>query len=87
VRQFLDDVQFAVGNEIGEVMRDVQRGIRDEFTDRISELSRTYVESAQQAQRAAREDGESSARRGLVLRGLLDRVQQAGSTLTELVAL
>ena len=35
-RQFSDDVQFEVGNAIGEVLRTVQRAIRDEFTDRIA---------------------------------------------------
>lgn len=35
VRQFLDEVQFAISNEICDVMRDVQRSIRDEFTERV----------------------------------------------------
>ena len=57
VRQFLDDVQLAVGNEIGDALREVQRSIRDEFTGRISELLRTYAETAQTAQRATTEHG------------------------------
>ena len=61
VRQYLDEVQFAIGNELSEVMREVQRSIRDEFTQRISELMRTYTETAQRAQRAAK-DGDEAAR-------------------------
>ena len=33
VRQFLDDVQFEVDNQISAVVRDIQRELRDEFTD------------------------------------------------------
>ena len=50
VRQFLDDVQFEVGNEIATMVREVQRDLRDEFTERLGELQRTYTETAQRAQ-------------------------------------
>ena len=53
-RQFSDDVQFEVGNAIGEVIRTVQRAIRDEFTDRIAELHRTYADTARVAHRGDR---------------------------------
>ena len=86
VRQFLDDVQFAVGNEIGEVIRDVQRAIRDEFTDRISELMRTYAETAQRAQQSAQQDGAENADRNVVLRSTLDRIAKARTSLSVLLA-
>ena len=38
VRQFLDDVQFEMGNQIGNLIREIQRDLRDEFSDRIGEL-------------------------------------------------
>ena len=50
VRQFLDNVQFEVGNEISNMVREAQRDLRDEFTDRLGELQRTYTETAQRAQ-------------------------------------
>lgn len=50
VRQFLDDVQFEVGNQIGSVVREIQREIRDEFTERLGELQRTYGDIAKRAQ-------------------------------------
>ena len=86
VRQYLDEVQFAIGNELGEVMRDVQRGIRDEFSERISELVRTYSETAQQAQRAAKEGGDAAGERISILQPHLARVVQAHSALKELSA-
>jgi hypothetical protein len=84
VRQFLDEVQFAIGNELSEVMRDVQRGIRDEFTERISELVRTYSETAKQAQRAAQDGGVAARERILALQSPLARIGQARSVLREL---
>ena len=50
VRQFLDDVQFEVNNQVGSSIRDIQRDLRDEFGDRLAELLRTYTEAAQRAQ-------------------------------------
>ncbi len=85
VRQFLDDVQFAIGNEIGEVMRDVQRGVRDEFTERISELGRTYSDAARQAQQAAQQGGEAARDRIAVLKSTLERVAQARRTFPRLM--
>ncbi len=84
VRQFLDEVQFSIANEIGEVMRDVQRAMRDEFTDRISELSRTYSDAARQAQQAAQQVGESAHVRISSLTATLERVAQARSVFTRL---
>jgi dynamin family protein len=53
VRQFLDDVQFEVGNQISTLTREIQRELRDEFTDRLSELQRTYTDTAKRAQENA----------------------------------
>jgi hypothetical protein len=77
VRQFLDDVQFEVGNAVAEVIREVQRELRDGFSERLGELQRTYVETAQRAQEDAnRGQAEIDARRKQVAAGLaaLDQV-------------
>ncbi len=68
VRQFLDDVQFEMGNQIGSLIRDIQRDLRDEFGDRIAELIRTYTETAQRAQA----DGQRSAQEKQVRAGQID---------------
>ena len=63
VRQFIDDVQFEVGNEINGLMREAQRELRDEFTERLKELQRTYTETAQRAQADAKRTQEEVASR------------------------
>ena len=50
VRTFLDDISFEMGNETATMVREIQRELRDEFTERIAELMRTYTETAQRAQ-------------------------------------
>ncbi len=67
VRQFLDDVQFEMGNQIGNLIREIQRDLRDEFTDRISELVRTYTDTAQRAQADAQKTGKERQERGAEL--------------------
>jgi hypothetical protein len=54
VRQFVDDVQFEVGNELNTLVRELQRDLRDEFTERLGELQRTYTETAKRAQEDAK---------------------------------
>ena len=53
VRQFVDDVQFEVGNAITTQIRDMQRQLRDEFTERLAEVQATYTATAQRAQQDA----------------------------------
>ena len=86
VRVFLDEVQFVVGNELNEVMRSVQRALRDEFTDRITELLRTYTAAAQNAQRAVKISVESAPQRIELLRSTLTRSARLRSSLTSVGA-
>jgi hypothetical protein len=63
MRQFVDDVQFEVGDEITAAIREMQRTLRDEFTDRLGELQQTYADTMQQAQQdAQRNQQETQAR-------------------------
>ena len=71
VRQFLDDVQFEVNNQLAEVVRDLQRSIRDEFTERVTELLRTYTETAQRAQADAQRDQSVRTKRLAEVRAAL----------------
>lgn len=83
-RQFLDEVQFEVGNELSELIRTVQRQLRDEFTERLAELQRTATDAAKRAAESAAQDAASRERRVKdldnriqVLQGLRDEVQAA----------
>ncbi len=80
VRQFLDDVQFEVGNEITTMVREVQRDLRDEFTDRLGELQRTYTETgaARAGRRAEDRSRNGSSDRAQVAQMLaaLDAIEQ-----------
>lgn len=88
VRQFLDDVQFQVGNELSEAARSFQRQLRDEFTERATELQRTYAETLSRAQQhAGRAEADRTQRAAVIaqsigrleaLRAALDRVVPAG---------
>jgi dynamin family protein len=71
VRQFLDDAQFEVSNELADVVRLVQRQFRDEFGDRISELARTYAETALRLQEDAQRDAASRTERQRLVRSQL----------------
>lgn len=63
VRQFLDDVQFEMGNQIGNLIREIQRDLRDEFTTRLSELVRTYTDTALRAQTDAQSSAQDRQKR------------------------
>ena len=86
VRQFLDDVQFVISSEISDVLRLVQREIRDEFTALITELIRTYSETAQVAQRAAKQHGAEAEQRAKAISDSLEKIDAAGFALAELIA-
>jgi hypothetical protein len=80
VRQFIDDVQFEVGNQISTITREIQRELRDEFTERLGELQRTYTDAAKRAQEnAQRSQQERQARAGEVdqLIAVLGKIEAA----------
>ena len=52
MRQFNDDVQFEMSNELTKLIRDVQRALRDEFVELIGELQQSWTRAAQQAEKA-----------------------------------
>jgi hypothetical protein len=71
VRQFLDDVQFEVGNQISAQVREAQRSLRDEFTERLGELQRTYTEAAKRAQEDVARTEQERTHRAAELEALL----------------
>ena len=84
VRQFVDDVQFEVGNAMTSQIRELQRQLRDEFTERLTELQATYTDTAQRAQQSAQAGQAEVQRRATELDGALqslgriDQLVQAG---------
>ncbi|MEM9563062.1 MAG: hypothetical protein AAGA93_10610, partial [Actinomycetota bacterium] len=84
VRQFVEDVQFEVGNAMTTQIRDLQRQLRDEFTERLTELQATYTDTAQRAQQAAQAGQADVQRRAGELDGALqaltriDQLTRAG---------
>jgi len=57
VRRYLDEVQFAVGKDLRDVLRDLQRQLRDTFSSRAQELNRTATEAAMAAGQAQKASG------------------------------
>lgn len=67
MRQFSDDVQFEMSNELTKALRDVQRNLRDEFVDLINELKTTWTSAAKQAETAMSQGEEATDRRRAAL--------------------
>ena len=60
VRRYVDDVTFQVGKDSRDMLRGVQRDLRDHFTELAEQLTRSLRETLQAAERsvtATKEDG------------------------------
>ncbi|HWP64248.1 MAG TPA: dynamin family protein [Candidatus Binatia bacterium] len=75
VRQFLDEVSFEVGNQLGETIRETQRRLRDEFSERVAELSRTYTKALRRAEEDLRRSTTERQQRAADVRALLARLE------------
>ena len=82
LRQFTDDVQFEVTNELTKLLRDVQRDLRDEFVELIGELQQSWATAAQHAEQAAAEGAGALQRRRQLLDEHGDRLHAVQTTLT-----
>lgn len=76
VRSFLDDVQFEVSNRLTEMIRERQRGLRDETAARVSELQRTYRDLAAAAKDDASQVYDDQAERVTGLRDEIASLEQ-----------
>jgi hypothetical protein len=63
LRQFVDDVQFQVTNELTASIRELQRSMRDEFGARLAELHQTVADTAKRAQEDANRSKEGAKAR------------------------
>ena len=74
VRQFLDDVQFEVTNQLSETIRNRQRDVRDEFTERVTEALRTNADLARRAKEDAERAIAERDQRVAQVRGSVDKL-------------
>jgi hypothetical protein len=86
VRQFVDDVQFEIGNAMSEALRSEQRAIRDEFTERVTELLRTSADAARQADEASKRDRSDADQRSVAVSADLAELVAAQAALTAVAA-
>lgn len=82
VRQFLDEVQFHVCNELSGMTRELQRSLRDEFTDRLAELQRSYADLIRTGQENAQRSESEATQRMQQIDRVLDGFQSIESALT-----
>jgi hypothetical protein len=75
-RQFLDDVQFEVSNDISDTLRNLQRSLRDEFSDVLVGLQRTYATIIQQSKEAAQREQTTSVARAAQLTEQLEALHR-----------
>ncbi|GGM33910.1 isoniazid-induced protein IniA [Longimycelium tulufanense] len=74
VRRHVDDVIFQVGKESRDMLRRVQRELRDHFTSRAEELQRSLTESLSAARDAFRREESDRKQRIQDLQAELERV-------------
>ena len=73
-RQFLDDVQFEVGNELADTIRVRQRDLRDEFAERVTNALKVNSDAAARAQANAQQAEAERGRRAGQIRAGLERL-------------
>ena len=80
VRRYVDDVTFQVGKDSRDMLRGVQRDLRDHFTELAEQLNRSLKESLarRRSARCARREEERSMRlREIALQlAALERLQE-----------
>lgn len=74
LRRYIDEVQFQVGTESREMLRKLQRELRDHFTAQAEELGRSLQESVRAAENAMRADENDRTQRATDLRAELERI-------------
>jgi hypothetical protein len=86
VRRYTDDVIFHVGKDSRDLLRRLQRQLRDHFTDVAAELETSLAESMRTAETAARADAAQRDQRVSELRALLTRIATVERSAASLVS-
>lgn len=74
LRRKVDDVVFHVGKECRDRLRQVQRLLRDHFSEVATELNRSLSESIQAAEKAASTEGSARRQRIQQIRAELEQI-------------
>jgi hypothetical protein len=74
VRRHIDDVIFQVGKDVRDMLRTVQRTLRDHYSTLAEEMVTSLTEAVAAAQRAVQTDESQRAQRIRDLRAELDRI-------------
>lgn len=85
VRRHIDDVIFQVGKDTRDMLRQVQRTLRDHFTTLAEEMHTSLSEAVASAQKAVKADEYSRGGRVRDLRAELDRIETLAAKARALV--
>ena len=83
-RKFVDDLIFQVGKESRDLLRELQRTLRDHFTGHADQLSRSVTEALTSAQQAVRSDETARPGRVKDVEAELARVEHLAGLAREL---
>ncbi len=86
IRRYLDDVIFQVSKESRDMLRRVQRDLRDHFTSRAEELNRSLQASLASAQRSVNVSATERKRRLAEIPGELDKLEKLQRKVRTLVS-
>jgi GTPase SAR1 family protein len=86
VRRYIDDVIFQVGKDSRDMLRVVQRDLRDHFTEQAEQTSRSLAESVRAAERSVKASQAERARRISEIGDELAELDRVGRLARELVA-
>jgi hypothetical protein len=86
VRQYVDDVQFEVGTRMRDMLRELQRDIRDDTAARLEELQKTYSEAATRTDAALKRDAAAQATRAAELEQELKALADLDARLARVAA-
>lgn len=85
VRRHIDDVTFQVGRDQRDMLRQMQRSLRDHFTALAEEMVTSLTEAVASASKAVQSDEATRAKRIRDLRAELERVQNLADRADALV--
>lgn len=85
VRRYIDDVTFQVGKDTRDMLRQVQRTLRDHFSTLAEEMHTSLAEAVAAAQKAVRADEAGRGGRAKDLRAELDRIEMLAKRAKALV--
>jgi hypothetical protein len=76
LRRYIDDATFQVAKDTRDVLRGVQRTLRDHFTAQAEQLNRSMKESLQAAEKSVKTSKVDRERRSIEIKGELARLEK-----------